>query len=110
MNRIAAALLTGLLAASGALLAHASQDPPLQLAQANTEALSEGEVRKVDKAQGKVTLRHGPIANLDMPPMTMVFQAKDPAVLDQLRVGEKVRFRAEKEGSTYVVTRVEKAP
>jgi Cu/Ag efflux protein CusF len=110
MNRIAAALLTGLLAASGALLAYGSRDPPLQLAQANTEALSEGEVRKVDKAQGKVTLRHGSIANLDMPPMTMVFQAKDPAVLDQLKVGEKVRFRAEKEGSTYVVTRVEKAP
>ncbi len=110
MSRIVLILLAGACAAPGAILAQSWPHQSLQLAQAGAAALAEGEVRKVDKAQGKLTLRHGPISNLDMPPMTMVFQAKDPAVLDQVKVGDKVRFRAEKEGSTYVVTRVEKAP
>jgi len=79
-------------------------------ASAGAAALAEAEVRKVDTAQGKVTLRHGPIANLDMPPMTMVFTAKDPKTLEQLKVGDRVRFRAEKQGSVYYVTAVEKMP
>jgi Cu/Ag efflux protein CusF len=83
-----------------------STPPP----QAAAEALADGEIRRIDKAQSKVTIRHGPIANLDMPPMTMVFQARDAALLDRIAVGDKVRFRAEKDGSAYVVTRVEKAP
>ncbi len=64
----------------------------------------DGEVRKVDKAAGKVTLRHGEIKNLEMPGMTMVFQVKDPAMLDAVKVGDKVRFKAEKAGSAFVVT------
>lgn len=64
----------------------------------------EGEVRKVDKAAGKVTLKHGEIKNLDMPGMTMVFQVKDPAILDAVKAGDKVRFRAEKSGASIVVT------
>lgn len=70
-------------------------------------AQTEGEVRKVDKAAGKVTLKHGEIKNLDMPPMTMVFTAKDPALLDKVKAGDKVRFHAEKEGSQFVVTALE---
>lgn len=72
--------------------------------------LTEGEVRKVDKEAAKVTLKHGEIRNLGMPPMTMVFQVKDPALLGKLKAGDKVRFRAEKIGSAYVVTVVESAP
>jgi Cu(I)/Ag(I) efflux system protein CusF len=68
---------------------------------------AEGEVRKIDKETGKITLRHGPITNLDMPAMSMVFQVKDPAVLDQLKAGDKVRFQAEKIGSQYTVTHIE---
>lgn len=68
---------------------------------------TEGEVRKVDKATGKITLKHGEIKNLDMPPMTMVFTAKDKALLDKVKAGDKVRFQAEKEGSTYMVTAIE---
>jgi Cu/Ag efflux protein CusF len=70
-------------------------------------ALSEGEVRKVDKSAKKITIKHGPLANLDMPPMTMVFQVKDPAMLDQVKAGDKVKFQAEKVGAAYTVTRIE---
>ena len=70
-------------------------------------ATTEGEVRKVDKSAGKITLRHGEIKNLDMPPMTMVFTAKDPALLDKVKAGDKVLFRAEKDGPTYLVTAIE---
>jgi Cu(I)/Ag(I) efflux system periplasmic protein CusF len=71
-------------------------------------ALSEGEVRRIDKAGGTITLKHGPLANVDMPPMTMSFTVKDRAAIDKVKVGDKVRFRVEKEGTDYVVTRLEK--
>ena len=70
-------------------------------------ALAEGEVRKVDKAAKKLTIRHGPLANLDMPAMTMVFHVQDPAMLDTVKGGDKIRFVAEKSGSAYTVTRIE---
>ena len=66
--------------------------------------MSEGEVRRVDGAVGKLTLRHGPLANLDMPAMTMVFRVKDPAWLAQLKVGDKVRFVAERVDGNLTVT------
>nr|WP_297750266.1 copper-binding protein [Hydrogenophaga sp.] len=72
--------------------------------------MSEGEVRRVDIRTGKLTLRHGEIKNLDMPPMTMVFQVSDPAMLSAVKVGDKVRFRAEKIDGVYTVTRIEPAP
>ena len=56
----------------------------------------EGEVRKIDKAQGKITLKHGEIKSLDMPPMTMVFRVSEARMLDTVAVGDKVRFDAEK--------------
>jgi Cu/Ag efflux protein CusF len=66
-------------------------------------------VRRVDKAAGKITLRHGEIKHLDMPPMTMVFQVPDAALLDKVKLGDKVKFRAEKAASGYVVTAIEVA-
>jgi len=67
-------------------------------------SMSEGEVRKVDAAAGKLTLRHGTLANVDMPPMTMVFRVKDPAWLQQVKVGDKVRFVAERvDGNLNIV-------
>lgn len=72
-------------------------------------AMSDAEVRRVDLDAKKITLRHGPIPNLDMPPMTMVFQVKDPALLQGLKAGDKVRFSAEKIGSAYTVTGIEAA-
>ena len=72
-------------------------------------ALSEGEVRKVDKSAKKITIKHGPLANLDMPPMTMVFQVKDPAMLDKVKPGDRVKFQAEKIGGGFAVTKIEPA-
>jgi Cu/Ag efflux protein CusF len=70
---------------------------------------TQGEVRKVDKEAGKITLKHGEIRNLEMPPMTMTFRVKDRAQLDKVKQGDKVRFTAEKVGSTYTVTLLEPA-
>jgi Cu/Ag efflux protein CusF len=71
-------------------------------------AWSPGEVIKVDKAAGKLTLKHGEIKNLDMPAMTMVFRVKDPAWLDSLAVGQQIRFAAEKLEGQYTVVALEK--
>ena len=65
---------------------------------------TDAEVRKVDKEAGKVTLKHGPIANLEMPPMTMVFRVKDASMLERVKPGDKVRFKAEKVQGAYTVT------
>ena len=67
------------------------------------------EVRRIDKAAGKVSLKHGDIKNLDMPPMSMVFQVKDPSQLDALQVGQQVRFQAVQEKGAYWVVKIEAA-
>ena len=72
-------------------------------------SVSEGEVRKVDSAAGKLTLRHGTLENLDMPAMTMVFQVRDPAVLERVKTGDRIRFAADRVGGQYTVTHVESA-
>ncbi|MEO8302892.1 MAG: copper-binding protein [Betaproteobacteria bacterium] len=79
------------------------------MAQAAAAAVVDGEVRKVDKDAGKITLKHAPIPNLDMPTMTMVFRVKDPAMLDQVKAGDKVRFTADKFGGQYTITTLEVA-
>jgi len=71
--------------------------------------LSDGEIRKVDKDAKKLTIKHGPLKNLDMPGMTMVFRVKDPAMLDQVKKGDKVRFVAEDANGAYTVTKIEPA-
>jgi Cu/Ag efflux protein CusF len=91
-------LLTGL---AGLLLAASV------LAQASTAG---GQVTKVDKAGGRVTIKHGEIKNLDMPPMTMSFRVGDPKMLDGVAVGDRVRFVAERVDGQYTVTALSKAP
>ena len=76
---------------------------------ASAAPTTDGEVRKIDKEQGKVTLRHGPIANLDMPGMTMVFKVADPRMLDSIKDGDKVRFSADKVNGAITVTAIEAA-
>ena len=68
--------------------------------------MTEAEVRKVDRQTGKITLKHGEIRNLDMPPMTMVFTVKDPAMLDKLQAGDKVVFKADKADGKYRVVEI----
>jgi len=71
--------------------------------------LSEAEVRKVDLDTGKVTLKHGEIKNLEMGPMTMVFQVKEPEMARRVKAGDKVRFSAEKVGGKLTITHIELA-
>jgi Cu/Ag efflux protein CusF len=70
-------------------------------------AMADGEIRKVDKDAGKLTIKHGPIPSMDMPPMTMVYRVKDPAMLDKMKPGDKVKFLAEKVGSAFTVMQIE---
>ena len=72
-------------------------------------AMTDGEIKKLDVANGKVTIKHGDILHMDMPGMTMVFTVKDPALLAQLKPGDKVRFQAEKANGAIVVTKIQPA-
>lgn len=89
-------MAAALLAMGAALPAHATKHG----------TYSEAEVRKVDRAAGKVTLKHGAIPNLGMTPMTMVFRVKDPAMLEKLEAGDRIRFRAERVEGAYTVVEV----
>lgn len=71
--------------------------------------MTDGEIRKVDKDSKKITIKHGEIKNLDMPPMTMVFQVKDATMLDTIQTGDKVKFKVEKRLGDYVVTELKLA-
>lgn len=73
------------------------------------QAMADGEVRKVDKDNKKITLKHGEIKSLDMPPMTMVFQVSDPALLDKVKPGDKVQFNAVEKGGKLTVTEIKPA-
>jgi Cu/Ag efflux protein CusF len=82
---------------------------PAAAAAAPTADLTQGEVVRWDATSGKITLRHGPIQNLEMPAMTMVFRLADPAQAVGMAPGSKVRFRAEQRSGAFVVTRIEPA-
>ena len=85
--------------------------PPAAAASAAAAAaMADGEVRKIDKLAGKLTLRHGPIESLDMPGMTMVFRVSDPKMLSDLKVGDKLRFAADRVQGALRVTAIERAP
>ena len=73
-------------------------------------ATAVGEVTKLDKANGRVTLKHGELKELDMPPMTMSFRVREARLLETLTVGDRVRFTAEKLNGQYTVTALNKAP
>jgi len=90
-----------LLVLSGGMLAKVS------LAQA---PMVKGQVTKIDESIGKITLKHGPIKKLDMNEgMTMVFRVQEPAMLKQVKVGDKVRFDADRVNGQFTVTKIEKA-
>lgn len=106
---LAAVLCAGVALAPFALAEEAHHKGGATVAQAGGDALADGEVRKVDKEAKKLTIRHGEIRNLDMPPMTMVFQVRDPAILEKVKAGDKVKFQAEKVGGAFTVTKIEPA-
>ena len=89
---IAAALVLG-----GTLIALAQPAP------------ADGQVTKIDEGAGKITLKHGPIRNLDMDSMTMVFRVQDPAMLRAVKVGDRVKFEAERVNGAITITKIQKA-
>src|SRR5215210_2781465 len=98
MSRVVASVL----ALSGASL------PNLAVAQS---AMADGEVKKIDQAAGKITLKHGPIKSLDMTDdtMTMVFRVQDPAMLKSVKVGDKVKFDADRVNGQITVIAIQKS-
>lgn len=106
---IAAIAFAAVSAAS--LPALAANDHGTHVAQAAGAAtdMTDGEIRKVDKENGKLTIKHAEIKSLGMPGMTMVFQVKDAALLDKVKAGDKVKFTAEKADGAIVVTAIEAA-
>lgn len=108
--KLALAVIAAALSAPAAVFAqHAHHDHGSAPVAASAAKMSDGEVRKVDKGAGKITIKHGPIENLGMPNMTMVFRVQDPAMLDQVKAGDKIRFVAEKVGGKITVTKLEAA-
>lgn len=106
MNTLNRILLAVALGASAVAFMPVSAQPLPQPAGAAVASapMAEGEVRKVDRENRKITLKHGEIKNLDMPAMTMVFQVDDAALLDKVKPGDKVRFRASHDAGRYLVT------
>jgi Cu/Ag efflux protein CusF len=72
--------------------------------------MADGEIRKIDKEAMKVTIKHGEIKSLDMPPMTMVFRVKDAAIIDALKTGEKIKFKVARESGSLWMVDVKPAP
>lgn len=110
MQRIVTAMAFAVLTTMSGLTGAQSNDASATTASATASraaALTDGEVRKVDKDAKKLTLRHGPLDNLGMPGMTMVFQVQDAAMLDGVKAGDQVKFAAEKIGGAFMVTRIE---
>jgi Cu(I)/Ag(I) efflux system periplasmic protein CusF len=76
---------------------------------ATQSEMADGEIRKINKNTGKITVKHGEIKSVEMPPMTMVFGVADKAMLEGLKEGDKVKFNVKQEGSNYTVTEIKKA-
>ncbi|MGZ8295350.1 MAG: copper-binding protein [Telluria sp.] len=98
-----AAALTFAFSASAPALAHNHGHE----AHAAMTEMAEGEIKKVSKDTGKITIRHGELKNLNMPAMTMVFRAGKPAMLDQVKAGDKVKFVAEKVDGAMTIVQLE---
>ena len=88
---------------------HSAHPPAASATAPSANDMADAEVRKVDKDAAKITLKHGEIKSLDMPPMTMVFQVKDATMLDSVKAGDKVRFKAVNEAGKYTVTDIQVA-
>jgi Cu(I)/Ag(I) efflux system protein CusF len=69
--------------------------------------MADGEIRKVDKEAGKLTIKHGDLKNLAMPPMTMVYQVREKAMLDKVQAGDKIKFKIANENGKMVVTEIQ---
>ncbi|WP_454726113.1 MULTISPECIES: copper-binding protein [Cupriavidus] len=99
--------LLALLGAAATLPAFAAGTASITDAPAAAQApapMTEGEIRKVDATAGKLTIKHGPIVNLDMPAMTMIFRVQDPAMTGRVKEGDHVKFTVERVDGALTVT------
>jgi Cu(I)/Ag(I) efflux system periplasmic protein CusF len=109
LSTLTLAAIIGLASTQPALANDEHHPSATAQASESTAAMSQGEIKKIDKDAGKITIKHGPLANLDMPPMTMVFRVKEPSMLDQVKPGDKIAFIAEKINGAITVTTLQPA-
>ena len=91
------------------VLANDSHHKPAASVTSSATDMTDGEVRKIDLETGKITLRHAEIKSLDMPGMTMVFVVKDKAMLEKLKTGDKIKFKAINAAGQFTVTEIQPA-
>lgn len=96
----------------GVVARAATDNASIKTAATQAADMTPGEVRKIDKQAGKLTLKHGKIENLDMPGMTMVFKIRDKGLLNNLQVGDKIKFKAIDDKGKLTITdiKAEKQP
>ena len=104
---LGAALITVCLASFAQAQPSGTTAPAVASQASAATNMTDGEVRRIDKENKKITLKHAEIKNLDMPGMTMVFQVKDPAMLDNVKQGDRIRFKAEKANGALVITDIQ---
>ena len=110
ISKFAIAITMAAAAATVSAQEHAHSNHGAHAGHAAAElSVVDGEVKKVDKEAGKITLRHGEIANLSMSAMTMVFRTKDAAMLDQVKPGDKVKFSADRVNGAVTIVQLQKA-
>jgi Cu/Ag efflux protein CusF len=108
MHTVAKLALAAAILGTASFSSYAVSETTAHSASTQSDAqMSEGEIRKVDKDARKITIKHGELKNLEMPPMTMVFQVKDPEMVDKVKQGDKVSFLAEKIGGKFTVTQIQ---
>jgi Cu(I)/Ag(I) efflux system periplasmic protein CusF len=109
VSQLALALLVGIATAQPGMAqdAHKGHHGAAAPAAATATEMAAGEVKKIDKGAGKITIKHGRLYRLDMEPMTMVFRVADPKMLDQVQAGDKIRFDADKVKGALTVVKME---
>lgn len=100
-------LFSALTFLAGVALAAPMADAQTPSANSAATSLSSGVVTKVDKDSGTITIKHGPLVNLNMPGMTMIFKAKEPSMLGQVKPGDKINFTADMVNGALTVTKLE---
>ena len=107
MNSVKRLIASALFTAASVTSASGFAQNQIDHSKMDMSNMTEGEIRKVDKDAGKLTIKHGNIRNLDMPAMTMVFQVKDKATLGKLQAGDKIKFKALSENGKLVATEIQ---
>jgi len=109
VSKLALVLLVGLATAQSGMAqdAHKGHHGGAAQSAAPASEMAAGEVKKVDKGAGKITIKHGRLYRLEMEPMTMVFRVADPKMLDQVQAGDKIRFDADKVKGALTVVKME---